>query len=326
MRIFTIVATAGALLAVALAGCISAEDTPSTTDTDEGLPDQSAEAKATEDTGSLKGTVGSDLFEPIGGATVTIIETVETDDPKETKTAKDGSFTINGVLPGRYTVWTSAPGYESKRLPVDIEVGAVAELQFLLAPVKCDDCPYEDVREYAGKINAAASWQVEPPGVGCIIIDSPAIWDPKTCSGIRFGGENGEVKIEVPERAHTIFAAMTWDPAGPLGENLHLDLLCEEVPRGSGGAVLDTEHPCYWDTPSQTSPIIHRVDKEHWETEGYNHTGNWSARVFGTYGMLGTYEYTGTDVGAAYEQTFKLYTEVWVNHPAPPDYLPVPDA
>lgn len=314
----------GMLVALALAGCIGGDDTVAPAE-EGGLPEEADEAKATEDTGSLRGSVGSDLFEPIAGATVTIIESVGTEDPKETKTAKDGTYTINGIEPGRYTVWAAAPGYESKRLPVDIVAGQVSELKFLLPVLPCEECPYEDIREYVGKVSWAASWQLEGP-VGCVIIPMPALLDIKNCGGIRGGGStNGEVPINVTERAHTVFSAMVWQPAGKLGENLQLDLMCAEVPRGNGGAVLDTEHDCYWDTPGRTSPLIHRIDKEDWEEKGYNHTGFWASRVFATYGLLGTYDLTQIDVGVAYEQSFTLYTEVWVNHPAPDDHLPIPD-
>ncbi len=184
--------------------------------------------------------------------------------------------------------------------------------------------PYVVSQDFRGYISMAAAWQAEGP-LGCVIIPTPALLDVKNCGGIRFGGENGEIAINVTQDVKTILVEMVWDPAGPLGAYLQLDLMCPEVPRGNGGAVLDTEHACYFDTPGSESPLIHRVDEQHWLDNGYNHTGNWAARVFATFGMLGTYELTGVDAGVAYEQTFKIYTSVFHKEAAPDGYTGIPD-
>ncbi len=305
---------------LAFAGCITDEADPKPGGPD-ALPEEADEVETSGTTGSLTGTVSSDLFEPLGGATVSLVES-----GLETKVSRSGDYTLNGVGPGTYTVFFAAVGYGSMSRTAEIAAGEVTELNVQLKPLPSDE-PWVDYREYVGKVAWAVSWQVEPPGVGCVIIDLPALIDPKTCSGVRGGGSvNGEVPINVSEDAKTVFSEMVWDPAGPLGEDLHLDLLCPDVPRGSGGAVLDTEHPCYFDTPSTQSPIVHRVDEAHWLEHGYNHTGDWATRVFGTYGLLGTHGTTGVDAGAAYEQSFVLYTSVFHKAPAPEDYTGIPDA
>lgn len=319
MKSLPILLTILALSASVFAGCIGGDDVAPEEDT---VPDRAEEATVTATTGSVRGTVSTDLFEPLGGAQVAIIETAQ-----ETKVAKGGDFTFNDVEPGFYTLFVVALGYESATRGIDVKAGEITQITLQLTPLVADD-PWIDFRDYVGLVTYAVAWQAELPTIGCYIgPEPPAGITPKSCGGLRGGGSvNGEVHLNVTDDVKTVMVEMIWDPAGPLGEYLSLDFMCPLVPRASdGGSVLDTDHVCFFDTPGTKSPLVHRVDESHWIENDYNFTGDWAARVFATYGMAGTHALTGVDVGVAYEQTFKLFTSVFHKERAGEAYTGIPD-
>lgn len=301
----------------AFAGCLGGDDV---SPDDDGLSEP-AVAVVSDTTGSIKGTVGSTLFEPLVGSQVGLVETAQ-----ETRVNTGGEFVFNEVEPGRYTVIVNVLGYEGGQRAVEVKAGEVTEVKFLLAPLPSDDPYVETQGPYAGKITYAYSYQLEGP-VGCQIIVTP-VRTIKNCSGSRGGGSiNGEIAVNVTDDVKTIVTEMVWRPAGPLGEYLSLDLMCPDVPRDpSTGAVQDTEHDCYWAQDRTRSPITYRVDEEHWLENEYTYTGDWAARVFSTYGMLGTYDATKIDAGVAYEQAFTIYVSVAHKEPAPEGFSGIPDA
>lgn len=304
-------------LSAGFAGCIGGDDAPESVDE----ADVPAVAVVTATTGSIKGTVASDLFEPLVGAQVGIVELA-----METRVNKGGEFVFNELDPGRYTVIVNAIGYLSAQRSADVVAGEIASPQFLLTPMASQDPWVETQGPYVGKITYAYSYQLEGP-VGCTVIETPAR-TIKNCSGSRSAAStNGEVAINVTEDAKTILAEMAWKPAGPLGEYLAMDLLCKDVERdSSSGAVIGIDHPCYFKQENTRSPISHRVDEEHWLEHDYAYAGDWAARVFSTYGMLGTYDSTKIDAGVAYEQAFTLYVTVFHKEPAPEGFSGIPDA
>ena len=306
-----------AFVAVAvLGGCLSGDDEvePETAP----VAEEAEQAQVSETTGSIKGTVSSDLFEPLGAAVVTIIET-----SASTTVALNGEFTINNVAPGRYTLFTTAVGYQSASGAVEVRAGEVTGVQITLRPLASDD-PYVDAWDVAGTISNSVIWHVEPPGVGCIIIPAPVL-DIKSCGGLG-GGSHTHEFVNVTADVMTHIVELVWDPAGPLGEYLALDYMCEDVPRGNGGAVLDDKHPCYFADPEAKSPLGIRVDHAHQETNGYTWEGDWASRIFANYGMLGTYDLTGVDAGVAYQQKFTYYFTVFHKAAAPEGYSGIPDA
>ncbi len=103
-----------------LSGCIGGDDVDPAGDD---VPQEAEEVQVTETTGSLKGTVSSDLFEPLGGALVSVVEA-----DKETKVSRSGDFVINDLDPGRYTIHIQALGYEATSRAADIKAGEVTEI------------------------------------------------------------------------------------------------------------------------------------------------------------------------------------------------------
>lgn len=318
-----------------LSGCLAGDDVDADDEGDPG-PQHSAEE------GSIWGAVSSDQFVPLEGARINLLTMDREETEHETSTSSDGEFTISFVPPGNYIVHVSAVGFESTQKGVTVKLGETEEVRMMLTPLPHVG-PWAEEFERVGSINTAVAWQVEPPVVGCITEETP-VRDVKSCGGIRSGGEAGETRVG-PYRApdgwggvdvenwretnledmKTILVEMRWDPAGPLGEHFSLDMMCSDMPRGGGGAILDLEHICYQRVQG-SSPLILRFDEEHWLEHDYNFTGTWAARIFAAYGMLGTYELTGVDVGLAYSQSFEIYWTIFHGEAAPEDFSRLPDA
>lgn len=301
-----------AFLAMALAGCVGSDDAAPA---DDGLRDSADEAVVSATSGSIRGTVASDLFEPLGGAQVGIIETAQ-----ETKVARNGEFTMNDIVPGRYTLHIAAIGYQSAQRAVEVRAGEISEVTAQLIPAAGQD-PYVEQRHVVDTISSGIAWHVEVPGQGCVVGPAQVGYD-KTCSGL--GGAFNNINV-TPE-TESIIVEMVWKPAGPLGENFQLDIICETAPRSGNGAILDTSHPCYYEAPGRQSPLTIRADQtDSFEVEDYKWQGDWDLRVYGSYGIIGTGDAVGSDVGLTYEQKFEYFISVFYRAPAPDGYSGIPD-
>lgn len=177
--------------------------------------------------------------------------------------------------------------------------------------------PWIEEHEWEGVLGAAVSWHAEPPEVGCITQESPVgLHHPKSCGGLR-SGSDGEVTYHVTDTVETVIVQLDWASSSP-ASTLQLDTLCPEVPRGSNGAVLDLEHPCYFHpVGGMEGPIVIRVDREHWESHDYSPMGEWAARVFASPNTLGTQEDPGLGAGYAYNQPFVVTVALYHHAPAP---------
>lgn len=330
------------LISMLLAGCLAGDDPAQQ---DAGGDDDSS-AQVTEDAGAVQGAVSSDVFEPLADARVELLTMAREATEFSSTTGADGEFSISRVEPGEYIVFVTRVGYEANQRGVEVVAGEVTEVRVQLELLP-ETGPYAEEFDRVGFVTWAAAWQAEPPGVGCITIESPVgVLDPKSCGGVRGGGgDAGETRVGPSQSVEgwtnigasddfretdlddlkTIMVEMRWNPAGPLGEHFLLDMMCSDMPRGSGGAILDLEHDCYQEARG-ASPLQIRFDEEHWLEHDYNYTGTWAARVFATYGMLGTHGLTGVDVGAAYEQSFEKYWTIFHGEPAPEGFSRLPDA
>jgi TonB-dependent receptor len=90
----------------------------------------SAIAAGQQPAGALRGSVWDQDFDvPITGATVTIVETVQS-----AQTNDQGSYVIENVQPGRYTVVVTKDGYQKQvRADVVVEPGQLTDLDVRLA-------------------------------------------------------------------------------------------------------------------------------------------------------------------------------------------------
>ncbi len=306
----------GFVLVTLLAGCVGDDDAqPDAGPAVAHTPDQVA---VTATTGSIQGSVSSDLFEPLPGARVTIIET-----GLETTVARNGFFTINEVDPGTYQLLASIDGYADETRSVTVAAGQVSDVAFQLVPLAVDRS-WSELIEQSGMIIDGFRYQVEVGGE-CQYVDQ--LPDPpgdlSSCGGVT-SSVLSDVHPMVGEDVATMLIEVIWEPAGPLGEFLFLDYFCPDVDSGAG--VAESAHPCYEKAPGQESPLIIRLDQETWDLTRGNWTGEWTGRVYPGYGMLGTYGTTGLDAGVTYQQEFTFYQSFFHGAPAPEGYTALPDA
>ena len=85
-----------------------------------------AEAQAQE-AGTVRGTVTSDVGNPLSGVSVSVVGT-----ERGTLTRGDGSFEITGVPAGPQTIRATSLGYAAGEQQVTVQPGAAATVSFLL--------------------------------------------------------------------------------------------------------------------------------------------------------------------------------------------------
>src|SRR5688572_994249 len=91
-----------------LAGC--AEPAGPDADTPAG-----SEVLFSDESGAIEGVVTDDALSPIAGATVTILETLET-----ALTQEGGKFQFSNLAPGTVSIAVEAPGFQAAGKEVDV--------------------------------------------------------------------------------------------------------------------------------------------------------------------------------------------------------------
>lgn len=138
-----------ALLALiaTVSGCVSSDDESQAADgATDGVPTDPAPPPQTNATsGSIAGIVADAESLPLGGVSVSILETLAA-----TKTDKEGRFTFNGVQPGEYRLVFDRIGYEQAAKRVTVAAGQVAEVSVALQPLAITSEPY-----HASVVNTA---------------------------------------------------------------------------------------------------------------------------------------------------------------------------
>lgn len=270
-------------------------------------------------TGALRGAVSTDLFEPMAGALIVLVETGQ-----ETVVAKNGEYVMNDVPPAAYVVQAMHDGYVTGERRVTIAAGQIAEANFMLPPAASAD-PYVETTERAGMINSGSAITFEVPTMGCVYQPTP-VYPVQSCNKQRSAGSPGQVQpFDVTDDVKSVLVELVWSPAGPLGEHLFMDLFCPATPRDDRGNPTTLDHVCYFPSEQTKSPIIHRVDEAHWMENEYEQLGEWIARVYPNHGTLGTYGAAGIDAGAAYQQAFTVFVSVYHRAPAPDGATGIPD-
>ncbi len=186
---------------------------------DNGEPDPAPE------TGTISGTVTSaDSNDGIGGATVTIEEA-----NLSTTTGDTGSYTIQDVEEGTYTVTASADGFESATIDnVNVTGGETTIVDFSLTPVADDDDDVEigdpvidifDVQtRTTGPWNRAdVTWEVSHPDGALAqlttdLLDGDTVVDSQT-SSVSGSSASGEHNLRTRGSADSVRITVT-DTAG----------------------------------------------------------------------------------------------------------------
>ncbi len=284
-----------------LSGCIGSDDKVETKG-----PAIASEAEAvltTAETGSLTGAVTSDLFEPLAGARVLLLEP-----GLETRVAKNGFFTLNDVPPGDYTAGFEADGYQPLSRRIGIAAGEVTQIRVQLIPLAGQE-PWAEQIERTGQITQGVNWYLAPPPNNqCVSL---------SCGGLTGNGVYSSFKVNASEDVKTHVVEVVWTPAGLLGENMQMSYRCP-----------DQGNPCTVGAPGRTSPLLVRRDLIGWDP-GENNTnrwaGDWTANIATSWGLLGTGELAGVDIGLAYEQKFTWYITLFHHEPAPEGFSSIPD-
>ena len=92
----------------------------------------SLSADASEDVGIVDGVVIDDAVNPVVGAQVA---TMSAAGVIQTLTDGEGKFVLNGVTPGRQTLFAAALGYDSVAKTVDVLAGQVTSVSLTISPI-----------------------------------------------------------------------------------------------------------------------------------------------------------------------------------------------
>jgi hypothetical protein len=324
------------MLAVGLSGCIGDSQDLAT-----GSDDQPGGPVAFDDsTGAIQGMVQTDELLPIEGAQVGT-----QDASLLASTGENGAFGLSNVEPGDYQIIAQALGYEASAQRVSVVAGSATDVNFVLDPLPTDE-PYVHL-EVNIVVLEAYMWKLTPE---CIYTEiDPLV---KTCGGVRrtCDGECEKHYDEdvVTDEWKTFMAEIAWEPqTGATGRGFHLDLNAPNVTRGGGGSINQAS-PYTWQTASDQSPIVHRVDnpdtlleREIPESDWYvyedddctapdpDDVGNcdWFYRVFAAACDLGICpDGFGPDFGVMVDGRATVYVSIFIKEPAEPGYTALPDA
>lgn len=313
------------VVASALAGCLGSDPVvPAETPSDEPKPEKPTVGAST---GAIEGTVASDLMEPLS-ARVVLFNAERTEQLRETTAGRNGAFAFGDLAPATYVVQARHDSHESDLRAAKVEAGKVTKIEFHLLPLPSDD-PFIIQDQVTGRIHTYW-YQVEVPGQGCVsesvtqeVADENVSAGASSCSGgfipfVPWEFARGTLEY-VDNETKTILLEMAWQPSGLLGEHLRVRLACAQWDN-------DTSHPCYQRGDQMTSPATIRIDEDHWLEHGYDPLLAWYWSVLPGWGMLGTYESLGIDVGASYEQTYTIYFSYFQREKAPDNYSGLPGA
>jgi hypothetical protein len=129
-----------ASLLVPFAGCVGSSGEPT------GAEPSATQIVINDDVGGIEGTVVDDQLQPLVGAVVGIKET-----NAQTKADEAGRFAFGGLAPGAYTVLAQQLGYEGGAKPVDVKVGELASVRFVLVGLTTPEA-YTELKIFGGLI------------------------------------------------------------------------------------------------------------------------------------------------------------------------------
>lgn len=144
------------VIVLLLAGCAGGQAPASAGDPAPSVPEPG------EKTGSIAGTVVGDEGIPLAGATVSVVETLDT-----TNTAPNGTFVFNDLAPGSYRLVVERLGYNQAAKNVDVTAGQTTELSVTLTALVVPAEPYSSIFPVSGHIllgwglfDAFVTWDV----------------------------------------------------------------------------------------------------------------------------------------------------------------------
>lgn len=134
------------VLCIALSACADAGPKGAA-----GPTSQAPTAVVSEDTGSIAGLVTTEELLPVPRAMVLVMP-----GQLQAETDTNGSFTFNGLAPGKYAVTAQALGYEALGKSVDVVIGEIKEVKIALKALAIIE-PYVEVVNHKLLITACVS-------------------------------------------------------------------------------------------------------------------------------------------------------------------------
>ena len=237
------------LLAIGLlmAGCTTASSNAVPASGDDGVAPSAQPAQASDTTGAIAGLVVDDSLQPIAGALVGL-----QDQPVTATTDVGGSFTFNGLLPGRYVVLANALGYQAASKAADVVAGEVVNAQVVLAPLPTA-IPFPETLQFNGLIECG--WGIQGAGTGnCLpiqfLLQQTGTPNPTNTQIIGLFQHS-----DAPSIVQGVFE-MAWDPsAATTAAELLLNVELEQT-GAIGGNV--------YGSASGSSPLRVVTDDEPW--------------------------------------------------------------
>lgn len=299
------------MVAVALAGCTGG-DAPAAGD------DDPVEPNVTEDTGAIQGTATNEESLPVAGAQVQLRGQQDQD---AATTAEDGSFVINNLEPGTYTVDVAKIGYRAFAAKVDVRAGEVTQVAATLERLASGD-PYAVPLDQVGKVLLSIGWSAADCALGGVTCNAIAFSNPDYISEHAWEvSEDDQLDVE------TIVVSLVWTPTSAACQSqFQFDVLAPEIERGDNGGV-ETDDPKRFQANMSQSPVTVRIDKALLESRGLDQDdveGDWATRVFAKSG--GTTDTSAADAGCSQEQEFHVYFTTFYGEAAPDGYSGIPDA
>lgn len=218
-------------------------------------PVQQARADVSSSTGGVEGTVTDPAIQPIGNATVQLVEANRTTEAKP-----DGSFAFSNVQPGTYTVEANATGFLADQQEVTVRAEQIATVDFLLAHAPTTES-YTQTWEMRGFFECGfaagydASAAPPPANRSGGVISWPFCATVNSLAGNATNDDFDEHFTTEPN-LRTLVVETRWDPsAGSLSDQLWVDI----VPQGFHCGNITK---CKWSLLDHwgPSPLVGRVN------------------------------------------------------------------
>lgn len=300
-----------AMVSVALAGCTGGDAPPTG-------GDDPVQPNVSEDTGAIQGTVTDGESLPVANAQVQLREQQD-QDPAATR--DDGTFVINNLEPGTYTVDVAKIGFRAFAAKIDVRAGEVTQMAATLERLASGD-PYSVPLDQVGKVLLSIGWSAADCAVNGVTCNAIAFNNPDYISEHAW-----EISQDDQLDVESIVVSVVWTPTSAACQSqFQFDVLAPGIERGDNGGVAGDD-PKRFQANMSESPVTVRIDKDLLESRGLDQDdleGDWATRVFAK--SSGTTDTSSADAGCSQEQEFHVYFTTFYGEAAPTGYSGIPDA
>lgn len=307
------------LVSVALSGCFGGGG--SEADAAGGGP---AAPKVDDELGAIQGQVTNDEGLPVEGAVVAIIQL-----DAQTVTGGGGAFVLDGLEPGRHSLFVNRLGYEAVGRSVDVQAGQVTTVDVMLNAIAVSE-PYVDTfGPFAGYFECKAGMQAYGAWSGncgsvCAVVQ--CVWAPSLGSN-----DKNSFEFELSSDDYrSVVGGMQWLPGTSATSN-ELSMIFSYDGRGGGHWFCSGagESPVHWRFERATA-------EDDAECIGYTRGGDRDPAEPSTeetlllfagvpFPSFGTSNPTGTLANVAFQQHYEMHVSVFYGEPAPAEFSAIPD-